>query len=103
LTFNDCDLNSLYSTWYVDINVGGNQLIQQSFFDGYGLNNSDSFPTQSQWVSALQTYLPQLNNYNLNYYISNSILYVQNLDCGQDFLNQTFNLNVGINFSLACN
>ena len=52
---------------------------------------------------ALNNYLPQLNNFNLSYYISNSTLYVQNLDCGQDFLNQTFKLNVGINFSLACN
>jgi hypothetical protein len=103
LTFTDCDLNSLYSVWYVDINVGGNQLIQQPFFEGYGLNGAQAYPTQGQWSVALNNYLPQLNNFNLSYYISNSILYVQNLDCGQDFLNQTFKLNVGINFSLACN
>ena len=102
-TFTDCDLNSLYSIWYVDINVGGNQLIQQSFFEGYGLTGPQAYPTQGQWVVALNNYLPQLNNFNLSYYISNSTLYVQNLDCGQDFLNQTFKLNVGINFSLACN
>ena len=99
LTFTDCDLNSLNSLWYVDVNVGGTQIIQEQFYQGYGLQG---FPTSTQWVSALQTYLPQLNNHNLSYYINGSTLYVQNMDCGQDFLNQTFELNVGINFSIAC-
>ncbi len=90
----------MISTWFVDVTVGGNQLIQSQFYQGYGPTD---FPTPTEWLSALQTYLTQLNNYNLSFYINNSILYVQNMNCGQDFLQDTFELNVGINFSLACN
>jgi hypothetical protein len=100
LTILDCDINTLISTWFVDVTVGGNQLIQSQFYQGYGPTD---FPTPTEWLSALQTYLTQLNNYNLSFYINNSILYVQNMNCGQDFLQDTFELNVGINFSLACN
>jgi hypothetical protein len=99
LTINDCNSNSLYSEWFVDITLDNNQLIQQPFFNGYGLTD---FPSQSQWIQALQNSLPQLINYNLGYYINNSTLYVQNLLCGQNLQNQTFELNVGINFSINC-
>jgi hypothetical protein len=100
LTILDCDINTLVSTWFVDVTVNSNQLIQSQFYQGYGPTD---FPTSTEWLSALQTYLPQLNNYNLSFYINNSTLYVQNMNCGQDFLQDTFQLNVGINFSLACN
>ena len=99
LTINDCNSNSLYSEWFVDVTLDNNQLIQQPFFNGYGLTD---FPSQSQWIQALQNSLPQLINYNLGYYINNSTLYVQNLLCGQNLQNQTFELNVGINFSINC-
>jgi hypothetical protein len=100
LSILDCDINTLLSTWYVDVTVNGNQLIQSQFYQGYGPTD---FPTSAEWLTALQTYLPQLNNYNLSFYINNSTLYVQNMNCGQDFLQDTFQLNMGINFSLACN
>lgn len=100
LSLNDCDSNSLLSQWFVDIKLNGTQLIQYQFYTGYGLTD---FPTQSQWLNALQTVLPQLNNYNLGYYINNSTLYVQSLLCGQQLQNQNFELNVGINFSISCN
>ena len=100
LSILDCDINTLISTWYVDVTVNSNQLIQSQFYQGYGPTD---FPTSAEWLSALQTYLPQLNNYNLSFYINNSTLYIQNMNCGQDFLQDTFQLNMGINFSLACN
>jgi hypothetical protein len=100
LSILDCDIDTLISTWYVDVTVNSNQLIQSQFYQGYG---PADFPTSAEWLSALQTYLPQLNNYNLSFYINNSTLYIQNMNCGQDFLQDTFQLNMGINFSLACN
>ena len=50
-----------------------------------------------------QRNLSVIHNYNLSFYINNSTLYIQNMTCGQDFLQDTFQLNMGINFSLACN
>jgi len=98
----NCDQTSISTEWYVNMKFNGNQIVNYKFFDGVGLNLPFSVPTQSQWLSALESQLDELLNYGLNYVILDNNLSVTNLTCDNFVLGNEFELNVGINFNISC-
>jgi hypothetical protein len=92
-------INGLTTIWYVDIKLNGQTLIQQQFYNGFGLND---VPTNLDWKIALIHNLPLLNSNGLAYFLDGDKLIVRNLLCNQRFLSQNFTLNVGIQLNLTC-
>jgi hypothetical protein len=92
-------INSLISTWYIDLSIGGNRIIHKQFYVGTGLNNS---PSNTDWRNALVLALPVLLQYNLNYFLNGNQLTIVNLGTQQLNLNQTLVLSVGININVTC-
>jgi len=99
LTLNDCVTSTLKSTWFVDLRLGSEVLIQGQFYVGYGPND---VPTNTDWKNALNLYLPQLINYGLGYYINGNVLTVTNLTLTPKNLGTLLSLNVGINLEINC-
>jgi hypothetical protein len=99
LTVNDCIMNSLKSTWYVDLRLEGNILIQEEFYVGYGQTD---VPTNSQWKTALVNSLPELTQYSLGYYLNGNMLTINNLTMTPMNLGESLTLNVGINIEISC-
>jgi hypothetical protein len=100
-----CDLNSLESTWYIDLVLNGNTLVHDEFFTGYG-NTSPiaSYPSQNDWITALESSLSNLQSEGLNYVINtDDTVTVYNGNCIPLSVTQDFKINVGINFNLLCN
>jgi len=93
-------MDSLKSTWYVDLRLDGNVLIQEQFYVGYG---STDFPTNSDWKNALVGSLPELTQYSLGYYLNGNILTINNLTLTAMNLGELLTLNVGINLEISCN
>jgi len=97
---NNCQLNTTVSTWYVDVRINGVPIADYEFFTGVG---TGSFPTASEWVTAVQTTFTNLLNSGYGYNIDEDTeeLVVFNNNCIPNF--DDFQLNVGINFELFCN
>jgi hypothetical protein len=99
----NCNPNTLVTQWYVNISLGGSTIINYKFFDGAGLSlEGISFPTQIQWLTALQTQLDTLINYGLDYIVSENEVTIFTVTCDGLNLNSEFKINVGINFTLSC-
>jgi hypothetical protein len=99
LTLSQCNQNSVSTEWYVDLTIGGNVLIKESFYNGYGYTD---VPTNTQWRNALINYLPELYNYGYTYYLNGNTLTITNLSCLPQNMAETVSLNVGINISIDC-
>jgi hypothetical protein len=99
LTVNDCIMNSLKSTWYVDLRLDNNILIQEEFYVGYGPTD---VPTNTQWKTALVNSLPELTQYSLGYYLNGNMLTINNLTMTPMNLGESLTLNVGINIEISC-
>ena len=99
LTLSQCSENSVLSDWYVDLTINGEQIIQESFYTGYGMSD---VPTSAQWRNALINYLPQLYNYGYTYYLNGNTLTITNLACLTNNVVDTVLLNVGINININC-
>lgn len=99
-TYQQVNLNSLVSEWYVDLKIGNQQIVLEKFYEGYGVNDA---PTTTQWLNALDLYLTNLHDYGFNYVINNNELTVSNTNCYELFSQETFNLRVGINFTFTLN
>jgi hypothetical protein len=99
LTLNQCYENSILSNWYVDLTIGGEQIIKEPFYTGYGLSD---VPTNSQWRNALINYLPQLYNYGYTYYLDGNTLTITNLASLTQNISDTVLLDVGINININC-
>jgi hypothetical protein len=99
LTISDCQLNSLKTTWYVDLRLDGNILIQVPFYTGYG---QDDVPTNTQWKTALTNNLPQLTQYSLGYFLNGTMLTISNLTMTPMNLGELLSLNAGINIEINC-
>lgn len=99
LTINDCLLNSLVTNWFIDLRIDNNILIQNSFYNGFGING---VPTNQQWKTALNNNLSELFNDGYNYYFINDMLYISNLGCVLDIKEKNLELNVGINIQINC-
>lgn len=99
LVLGDCNQNSVATTWYVDLKIGTQQIILQSFYNGAGIND---VPTNIDWLNALQVTLPILNDYGYTYYLNGNYLNVKSAACSPQTLQETLTLNVGINISINC-
>ena len=100
LTLNDCIQNSVESDWYVDLRIGGDIIIQQPFYTGYGLTD---VPSNRAWRNALIQYLPLLYDFGYTYYLNGNILTITSLTCTDRNLDEILSLNSGINISINCN
>lgn len=103
----NCDVTTIESDWYVNISLGGNQIINYKFFDGVGISippglSVSSYPSSTQWLTALQSQLDTLINYGLDYTLSSNQVTIFNMTCDSTNVNSEFKINVGINFSIAC-
>jgi hypothetical protein len=99
LTLNDCIQNSVESDWYVDLRIGGDIIIQQPFYTGYGLTD---VPSNRTWRNALIQYLPLLYDFGYTYYLNGNILTITSLTCTDRNLDEILSLNSGINISINC-
>lgn len=99
LTLNQCYQNSVITDWFFELSIGGEQIIKEYFYGGYGLND---VPTTTQWRNTLINYLPQLYNYGYTYYLNGNTLTITNLSCLTQNIVETVLLNVGINITINC-
>ena len=99
LLIGDCNTNSLYSQWFVEVKIDGVTLIQNQFFTGYGIGQ---VPTNTQWKSALIFYLSQLITYGYGFTINGNTVTVYKLGCAEDTIPSTLQINVGINIDIDC-
>lgn len=99
LTLNDCVLSSLKSTWYVDVRLSNQVLIQQQFYIGYGITD---VPTNELWRTSMINSLPQLTSFSLGYNLDGNILTVYNLTMTPFNIGENFSVNVGINLEISC-
>jgi hypothetical protein len=98
-----CDLNTATSNWYVNINLAGTQIINYKFFEGVGIDLFNlSYPTASQWLTALESQLDNLFSYGLGYEIAGNQVTIFTVTCDSLNLNSEFKINVGIDFSINC-
>jgi hypothetical protein len=92
------------SEWFVELNLDGSVISKTSFFNGVGFTTVYSYPTSSQWLTALETDLNNtLNSYSLSYFFDDDgNLVVYTLDCTGNKNGLNFKINVGINFNISC-
>jgi hypothetical protein len=100
VSLTQCILDSVTTTWYIDLRIGNNILIQQPFFYGVGSND---IPTATDWRNALIQYLPQLYNYGYTFYINGNNISFVNLTSSPYYVNEELVLNTGINININCN
>jgi len=99
LTVSDCILNSIRTTWYVDLRLANQILIQVPFYVGYGQTD---VPTNAEWKNALVNNLPLLTQYSLGYFLNGTMLTISNLTMTPMNLGELLSLNVGINIEINC-
>jgi len=99
LTLNDCIQTSVETNWYVDLRIGGDIIIQELYYTGYGLSD---VPSNRAWRNALIQYLPQLYDYGFNYFLNGNVLTITSLTCTERNFRETLSLNSGINISINC-
>jgi len=99
-TENDCVLNSIVSTWYVDCRLDTQQLVLEPFYIGYGNND---VPDQTTIINGITDKLSMLYTKGLNYYWDGGSLIISNSTCYDDFTNKILYLNIGININITCN
>jgi hypothetical protein len=99
LTLNDCVQNSVESNWFVDLRIGGNIIIQEQYYTGYGLTD---VPSNTEWRNALIEYLPQLYNFGFNFFLNGNLLTINSLNCTEKNIDEEVSLNTGINISINC-
>ena len=95
----DCDLNSIVSSWYIDLRLDSDIIVQELFYTGYG---SGDAPTNAQWVNAVNNHFQYLYQNGLAYTINGNTISFTNIGCMANFTNKTIYLNVGINLSINC-
>ena len=99
LTLNDCIQNSVQTVWYVDLEIGGEKIIQEPFYNGYGFTD---VPINSAWRNALIQYLPQVYDYGFTYFLNGNDLTITNTTCTLRNMEKSVKLNVCIDISINC-
>jgi hypothetical protein len=105
-TLNDCVINSLNSSWFVDIRINDIMIIQIPFFTGVGLTIPNlSYPTTNTgWDIALETAFDELKVYGYDYnFTGNDTVIIFNNICSENDNGVNLKINVGINFNILCN
>jgi hypothetical protein len=100
----NCDLNSMTTTWYVDLRLNNTTVVSYPFFNGIAYNiPTFSTPSVSDWDNAVVAALELLKNYGYNYYLTESdtvVVYSESCATSETIVN--FKINVGINFQIYC-
>jgi len=104
ISLSSCVENTLISTWFIDVRYDSSIIYQKQIYTGYGMNDA---PSNNLWLTNLQNDLPNiLLEYGLgvifNVDIDKPTLFIYNLGCDPNFYNKTFELNVGIQFTIRC-
>jgi hypothetical protein len=94
-----CDLNSLVSQWYVEVQLGEQTILNELFFQGNGSNN---FPTVDEWTSAVEENLNILNSYGLIYELVGTIVNIRNAGCDVLFEEESVSINAKVDISINC-
>lgn len=108
---NNCILNTLTTTWFVELYIDGDLIINNEFFNGLGYQNpSISSPTINQWDEALNNSLTDLEDFGYSYYYFTDPndfvpekVGVFNPICSISEEGVEFKINVGININILCN
>jgi hypothetical protein len=100
LTLTQCIQNSINSQWYLELKIGGQVIINQYFYQGYGINDA---PTNFMWRTTLIDNLYKLFQYGFTYTLNGNKLTITNLSCATQNLQDSVELNVCINLSINCN
>ena len=102
LNLDDCILNTILVQWYVDIRFNGTPLIIEPFAITSGYFN---YPTNQQWLDGLNSTFIALQNDGYTYFIdeTNNTITVFNVNCIPISVEDTFEINVGINYTILCN
>ncbi len=100
LTLTQCIQSSIVSTWFIDLQIGTQQIISEQFYVGSGLNDA---PTSMLWKQELMNYLPNLYNYGFSYFLDGNILKIYSNTLSPFNPGETVMLNVGINININCN
>lgn len=99
LQTSQCDLNSLVSTWFVEIILGEVTILSQNFYQG---NGSNDFPTQEEWTVAVEDNLNILNSYGLIYELNDNIVNIRNAGCDILFEEESVSINAKVDISVNC-
>lgn len=100
LTINDCITNSINSQWYLRLKIGNDTIINQYFYQGFGINDA---PTTFLWRTTLIDNLYKLYQYGFTYTLNANKLTITNLGCVTANLQETVSLEACINLSINCN
>jgi hypothetical protein len=103
---NDCILNSIGSTWYVDVRINGDLITSVPFFNGVGYNLlGTSYPTQTDWINGVSNSSDELQVYGLSFIINedSETITIYNNNCIPLSVENNLEFNVGINFDIYCN
>jgi hypothetical protein len=103
LQLTDCQLNTLSTSWVIEILINNQFQYYQEFFTGLGYGTSLSFPSESQWLNALISGLDSLENLGYSYYLTtDDNVEIFNSNCSFDGPESNIKINVGINFNIVC-
>jgi hypothetical protein len=91
--------NTLQTDWYLNLEIGGQTLINEKIYSGQGLVN---VLTNQMWLDSINQYLPTLINYGLSYFFEGNTLYVSNAGCDPTYKDKEIRLNVGMDFKITC-
>lgn len=106
-----CNANTLSSTWFIVFTLDGNTIIEQPFFNGFGVNDPNySFPTPQNWLDSINDALFDLFNDGFGYIIyqygstpnDRDYMGIYNLDCYPDNIGKDFSFDIRINFTINC-
>lgn len=99
-----CDLNSIQTQWYTNIQIDNVTVVENVFFTGFGYNLSGiSYPTAANWLNGLTQALNDLTDFGYEYYFTEqNTVVIYNSICSAVETGINLKINVGINFSIVC-
>ena len=95
----DCDVNSLVTTWYVDLVIGGVRYVHYNFYEGYGVSDS---PSNSLWINGINDAFANIYQYGLDYSLDGNTLTLSSVGCSDNFSGLDVQVNVSLNFDIYC-
>ena len=103
-SLNGCNLNGLTTEWIIDLSYNNVVVVSLPFFNGVAFTFPGiSFPTTSDWNTALTTALNSLAIYGLDYYYTeDDKVVVFNVLCSVDDTGIEFKIDLRINFDIYC-
>lgn len=99
LSLTNCISDSLETDWYVILSIGDENIIYEKFYEGDGLSD---VPSNTLWRNSLISYLPNLNDYSINYFLNGNFLTLNTLNSSIRYTPKLVNLEVGINMKINC-